>query len=186
MFSFQKSSANYALIDLKIDLNQDEWLPARRPKTLMIVCVIIISLALGFTSNVILPLPLQHAHVQPSKVCTNPTTRREWRSLSRVEKHDYLDAVQCLRKTNSRLGMNQTLYDDFPWIHTQIGGYCMPFSYPLTMMSSFVVLIPRTDFTLDCSTWICSIPCLASLFLTCLRNFSEGTVSLQRLSHVRT
>ena len=63
--------------------------------------------------------------VYSSPACPNPPTRREWRSLSRDEKQDYLLAVQCLRETPSRLGLNQSLYDDFPYVHIRVGGYCM-------------------------------------------------------------
>lgn len=56
-----------------------------------------------------------------STQCQNPSIRREWRTLSTSEKLDYLDAVVCLTKTPSVLGLNQTLFDDFPFIHTTIG-----------------------------------------------------------------
>lgn len=62
--------------------------------------------------------------VKSALACGNPSTRREWRSLSTTEKHNYLEAVECLRETPSRLGLNQSLYDDFPWVHSRIGEYC--------------------------------------------------------------
>lgn len=49
------------------------------------------------------------------------------------EKHQYLNAVQCLKEIPSRIGEAQSLYDDFPWIHYRIGDYCQ---------FSFVKLIP--------------------------------------------
>jgi hypothetical protein len=52
-----------------------------------------------------------------STKCTNPSLRREWRTLSSVEKKEYLDAVQCFIDTPSMMGMNGTLYDDFSWTH---------------------------------------------------------------------
>ena len=63
--------------------------------------------------------------VYSSPACPDPPIRREWRSLSGDEKQDYLLAVQCLRETPSRLGLNQSLYDDFPYVHIRVGGYCM-------------------------------------------------------------
>lgn len=51
--------------------------------------------------------------------CENPVVRHEWRSLSKKEKGAYLQAVLCLRTIPSRLGLNQTLYDDFPYLHTR-------------------------------------------------------------------
>ena len=145
MSLFQQSPGSYSLIKSTQDEEaKDERLQRRRPHTLLlvlIICIILLCLAFGFASGVILPFPLRYAHIQSSKVCKSPATRREWRSLSNLEKHDYLNAVQCLRTTNSRLEMNQTLYDDFPWIHTYIGGYCMSLSYSFTMGSFGVALV---------------------------------------------
>lgn len=56
--------------------------------------------------------------------CQQPAIRREWRSFSDTEKQAYIDAVQCLRQSPSQLGLNHSLYDDFPWVHSQVGGYC--------------------------------------------------------------
>jgi hypothetical protein len=63
-------------------------------------------------------------HYRYGERCENPSTRREWRTLSAAEKHDYLNAVQCLRDTPSKLHPEYSLYDDFPWIHTRVGNYC--------------------------------------------------------------
>ncbi|KAF7864306.1 uncharacterized protein EAF02_010274 [Botrytis sinoallii] len=57
------------------------------------------------------------------KICDNPIVRREWRSLSRNEKHEYFEAVNCLRSKPSMLGTNHSLYDDFGYSHIQIGNY---------------------------------------------------------------
>ena len=56
--------------------------------------------------------------------CINPVTRREWRSLSVSEKRDYIKGVQCLRSKPSRLSLNQSLYDDFPYFHVFHGEPC--------------------------------------------------------------
>jgi hypothetical protein len=58
--------------------------------------------------------------------CLDPVTRKEWRSLSTDEKQDYISAVQCLTTKQSKLskGEGDTLYNDFPYVHTTIGGYC--------------------------------------------------------------
>jgi hypothetical protein len=53
--------------------------------------------------------------------CQNPSIRHEWRTLSTDEKRAYIDAVVCLTKTPSIVGRNQTLFDDFPWIHSNLG-----------------------------------------------------------------
>ena len=59
-----------------------------------------------------------------STACTDPVIRREWRELSNAEKGDYIEAVQCLRRSPSKLGLNQTLYDDFPYAHSRNGEAC--------------------------------------------------------------
>lgn len=72
---------------------------------------------------------------EPAGSCAQPTTRWEWRSLSKPEKKQYIKAVQCLKAHPSRLGLNHTLYDDFPWVHYKIGGYCA-WNCPLTLCSA--------------------------------------------------
>ena len=67
---------------------------------------------------------LAHHNIQPQTTCGPLTVRREWRMLSEQEKIQYLNAILCLRKHPSRLGMNHSLYDDFPWVHALVGGYC--------------------------------------------------------------
>jgi hypothetical protein len=58
--------------------------------------------------------------------CSSPKIRKEWRSLSAMEKEDYVTAVQCLTTKQSKLSKvkGDTLYNDFPYLHTTIGGYC--------------------------------------------------------------
>ena len=57
-----------------------------------------------------------------NRLCEQISFRREWRSLSQSEKHDYLSSVKCLHERPSRLDLNQSLYDDFAWVHYRIGG----------------------------------------------------------------
>ncbi len=56
-----------------------------------------------------------------ARPCESLAVRLEWRDLNREEKREYLRAVSCLRERPSRLGLNQTLYDDFPYFHTRTG-----------------------------------------------------------------
>lgn len=56
-------------------------------------------------------------------ICKELSVRKEWRSLSKEDQVDYLNAVLCLRTLDSKLGMEQSLYDDFPFIHSRIGNY---------------------------------------------------------------
>ncbi|KAI1335928.1 hypothetical protein F5Y15DRAFT_419386 [Xylariaceae sp. FL0016] len=55
-------------------------------------------------------------HAQPSRLCVSPTIRREWRSLTAIEKHEYITAVKCLYETPSLMGLHSRL-DDFTYVH---------------------------------------------------------------------
>lgn len=90
--------------------------------------VILLCLACGFMGGTLFqrhthPLTSQHFSTQHSLPCKEPVIRREWRTLSKSEKRKYIAAVQCLRSKPSTLDPNQTLYDDFPWVHTQLRGH---------------------------------------------------------------
>lgn len=58
---------------------------------------------------------------ESSKTCTRPVQRREWRSLSRAEQQEYLRAVSCLTTKKSRMGLNESLHDDFLYVHVWHG-----------------------------------------------------------------
>lgn len=84
-------------------------------------------LAVGFSASTLRSqiFKLQSAEDENApRVCSDPLLRREWRSLAKAEKSDYIEAVKCLNETPSVLGLNQSLYADFPWIHNRIGEYC--------------------------------------------------------------
>ena len=65
-----------------------------------------------------------NASIEHAPLCREPAVRQEWRSLRDSQKENYLQAVQCLRMKPSRILSNQTLFEDFPWVHSRIGGYC--------------------------------------------------------------
>ena len=94
-----------------------------------IAAVGVVGVAVGFTACLLLlslksSVPSSGYSPGPQR-CTNPSLRREWRSLAETEKIRYIEAVQCLTRTSSTLGLNQSLYDDFAWIHKRVGEYCM-------------------------------------------------------------
>ena len=103
--------------------------PQKKLRLLSISFIAILCLSLGFTCGILLKLPRfsSPAHITTAEnraQCRNAPVRREWRSLSRTEKESYIDSVQCLRETPSMLRLNQTLYDDFPWVHSRVGELC--------------------------------------------------------------
>ena len=85
-----------------------------------VMCLAVGCLAISFAIGYFLGQESSPS-IAPYKPCRYPTIRHEWRSLSREEKSAYLDAVKCLRTIPSRLGLNHTLYDDFPYFHSRTG-----------------------------------------------------------------
>jgi hypothetical protein len=65
------------------------------------------------------------AHAKPlaRSNCTSPDLRKEWRTLSLDQKHAYIHAVKCAKTKPSRLGLNHSAYDDFPWVHSRVGAF---------------------------------------------------------------
>jgi tyrosinase len=61
--------------------------------------------------------PALAAPAPTQQKCTNPQKRPEWRELSEAGQQSYIDAVLCLKTKPSRLGLDTTLYDDFPYVH---------------------------------------------------------------------
>ncbi|KAK7941449.1 uncharacterized protein PG986_013836 [Apiospora aurea] len=56
--------------------------------------------------------------VQPRETtCTHPAKRVEWRQLSAADQQSYIKAVLCLKTKPSKMGLNTSLYDDFPNVH---------------------------------------------------------------------
>lgn len=131
---YSQSTAAYApVVDLEYHDDKADEKPqplannAHRSRVLRLslaLCVAILCIVLGFSGDILVK---QTIHIKPSlasTACTNPVIRREWRSLSNAEKSDYIGAVQCLRSSPSRSGLNQTLYDDFPYVHSRNGEAC--------------------------------------------------------------
>ncbi|CAG8950727.1 hypothetical protein HYFRA_00002938 [Hymenoscyphus fraxineus] len=58
-----------------------------------------------------------NVHRQEEPRCVDPVTRVEWRDLTPDLQQSYIDAVLCLKTRPSRIGLNTSLYDDFPWVH---------------------------------------------------------------------
>lgn len=123
------SSDNHSNEDVEIDLEKPEqqsWPLQRRPRRytpLRLFCIfflgfilLLITFLLGmliqstiYSSNLSLPLAASSAPSTALELgyerCVDPAVRHEWRSLSNVEKKAYIEAVQCLMKKPSRLGL---------------------------------------------------------------------------------
>ena len=126
-------TATYApVIDLDVDDENDIKNPphtvssVHRSRVLrlsLVLCATLLCIVLGLGSGSLVKQKID-SKSPASTVCANPVIRREWRDLSKAEKSDYIAAVQCLRTSPSRLGLNQTLYDDFPYVHSRNGEAC--------------------------------------------------------------
>ena len=119
----RKKSVEYTLQEDEEDLEGQERGPDQRRRMLgfisLFFCVVFI---IGVFTGHLVP-PLSHAASEGAR-CPNPAFRMEWRNLSTTQQDAYISAVSCLRDLPSRLGLNQSLYDDFPYVHFRVGGYC--------------------------------------------------------------
>lgn len=60
-----------------------------------------------------------------SRSCQHIASRREWRSLTEIERNQFVDAIHCLARLPSEWGdNNRTVYDDFAILHGGIGSWC--------------------------------------------------------------
>lgn len=92
----------------------------RRRKQCRWWTVVVLSLG-GLLAGVMAFLSLVSAL---DSTCQNPVVRKEWRDLSRDEKTEYIRATQCLQHKPSRLGLDHSLYLDFPYVHIHVGNRC--------------------------------------------------------------
>ena len=128
----QSTMAYAPVVDLDFDDDKDDDLPqhlvnrAQRSRVLcwsLALCAAIMCIGLGFGGGMLIKQRIDSKSLA-STACIDPVIRREWRALSDAEKNDYIAAVQCLRSSSSSLGLNQTLYDDFPYVHSRNGEAC--------------------------------------------------------------
>lgn len=133
MVQHSQSTAAYApVVDLEYDdgkadentqrlVNNTQKLRTHRLSLALLVSVLCV--VLGFGGSIFVKQKTATKSLAPTS-CTDPVVRREWRGLSDAERRDYIEAVQCLRSSPSRLGLNQSLYDDFPYVHSRNGENC--------------------------------------------------------------
>ena len=129
----QSASAYAPVVDLEFDDDKNDEKPeplandAHRLKItslLLALCVAILCSVLIFGGGILVKQTIHPKPLPISTACKNAVIRREWRDLSVAEKSDYIGAVQCLRTSPSKTGLNQTLYDDFPYVHSRNGEAC--------------------------------------------------------------
>jgi len=117
------------------------------------------------------------ASIRPLLSCVQDPTRREWRTLTVPEQHDYIRAVRCLATKPSKLDKAGTLYDDFPWMHKQTS---------INSTFRFSTLFPRPLTDSDyCSSHVGSLPSLAPLLPPSVRDRFERGMFFPRHPTVR-
>lgn len=133
MIQHSQSTVAYApVVDLEYDDDKADGNSQRlvnntqKSRTLRLslaLLVAVLCVVLGFGGGILVKQKIATNSLAPT-ACTDPVVRREWRGLSDAERRDYIEAVQCLRSSPSRLGLNQSLYDDFPYVHSRNGENC--------------------------------------------------------------
>ncbi|KAL9040667.1 MAG: hypothetical protein Q9214_004392, partial [Letrouitia sp. 1 TL-2023] len=103
--------------DAKVSDPQEE---SHRNRLARAIQVFVVGLLLILATNLTIKWTAQRVILSEHR-CDNIAIRKEWRNLNNEEKTAYLRAVQCLRTIPSRLGHNQTLFDDFAYFHTRTG-----------------------------------------------------------------
>ncbi len=106
--------------------------------------------------------------------CTQPVRRREWRTLRQEEQLAYLGAVVCLANTPSPSNSIGTIYDDFAFVHMQIGAHGENTQvHPHCMENSDVI-----------SSWSCAFLPMASYVYTSVGEASQGLLRFPRVPAV--
>lgn len=93
-----------------------------RFKAAVAVFLLVVGLVIGFMCDELIR-GREHAGRGRSN-CKSLSIRREWRSLSEEEKHQYIEAVRCLAETPSKQLPDDSLYDDFAYVHIDSGEAC--------------------------------------------------------------
>ncbi|TGO13041.1 hypothetical protein BTUL_0078g00500 [Botrytis tulipae] len=129
----------------------------------LVVCIcFMFGFISGFHSSPSIRRPYTTGHGTTSS-CVTQDTRREWRSLSHLEKDAYISAVQCLPTQPSILNLPHTLYDDFAWVHTHKGDetldtagffpwhryFILSYEKILRKQCNYTGSMPYWDWTLD-------------------------------------
>jgi hypothetical protein len=74
--------------------------------------------------HILLSVGLAASRVIPRREqsgCSNPVKRVDFLTLNDAARKQYTNAVECLATKPSMIGLNATLYDDFAYVHAQLG-----------------------------------------------------------------
>ncbi|MBW0483416.1 hypothetical protein O181_023131 [Austropuccinia psidii MF-1] len=120
---------------------------------------------LNQTQAATVPTPNSLNTAQAKRKCSSIRQRREWRSLSRDEQANYINAVKCLASSPSKLmpGGGYHRYDDFQNVHSRMRTrihwmasflpwhrqFVYAFEKALQQECGYTDSLPRWDWTLD-------------------------------------
>lgn len=123
--TFQLLAVNLILFR---DIFESETIHRRRKRKRRLSLAIFAALFL-ICLAIVLAIPLGYLdikfHTRESKPCKDPPIRREWRTLTAGEKHNYIQAVHCLESLPSELQGKGNFYDDLVYLHMSIGSQCL-------------------------------------------------------------
>lgn len=139
MFFFSKKTRYSSIEDEDYDDELKLGGASRHPSSNIVIklnpwslLLIVILFLTSIVSSWVLFFNIKHSPQQgivsvtparPSLFCQQAPIRREWRTLTAAEQHDYIRAVRCLATKPSKLNERGTLYDDFPWVHKRTSSY---------------------------------------------------------------
>lgn len=114
------------------NLQQPLVITHRRPqyaRTIFIICATCILFSVASVYVIYYPISQKYqpsrsvlVH-EKSRTCRDPAVRQEWRSLSFLQRREYISAVRCLQNRPSTIGLDHTLHDEFTWIHSRLGNF---------------------------------------------------------------
>ena len=99
---------------------------SKRRKAVHVLFSRLLYVVLGLTCGMLLQDSVSDhdkAVANDTSACHDPTICREWRSLAPDEKQTYIKADHSLKQKPFRLGLSQSLYDDFLYAHFCVGGH---------------------------------------------------------------
>lgn len=119
---------------------------------------------------------------QATTDCTNPTIRKEWRSLTNTEKSSYIEAVKCLATQPSRMNSASSLYDDFASVHRILDTKSRFYLYSTIPVHLKQKIEPNFDTHNSSSS--CFLSPLAPLLRSLLRGGPPRTLWLHRIRNL--
>jgi tyrosinase len=130
MWPFKKSSHHYEAVssdDIEPKEQKEPHQNVLSKRTIILLFIIVVLVVVSALAFSVVYLILNDSTTSQGTVELEDNDprcplRREWRTLRKSEQQGYISAVLCLRNQSSILApTKQTIYEDFPWIHSRVG-----------------------------------------------------------------